>query len=116
MKFYPTEQPPDWEFFGVDGIFMKMMMLPRVGMVVPQHSHAYDHYTLLATGGMQVWVDGVKQAEYEAPTPILIRKGVKHMLISTQPNTLAYCIHNLHGEDAVAIEDEHKLEMESCPG
>lgn len=114
MKFYPTEQPPDWEFIGVDGVMMKMMMLPRVGMVVPQHSHTYDHYTLLATGGMQVWVDGVMKEEHEAPHAILIKAGIKHMLISTQPNTLAYCIHNLHGEDAVSIAEEHILEVEPC--
>ena len=114
MKFIATEQPPLWEFFGVDGIFIKQMPLPRVGMAVPQHAHTYDHYTLLAAGGLSVWVDGVKIGDYEAPKPIFIKAGTKHLLISTQPNTIAYCIHNLHDEDAVDIKSEHELEVQSC--
>lgn len=114
MKFYETEQPPDWEFVGVDGIFIKMMPLPNPGMAVPQHAHTYDHYTMLASGGLAVWADGVKMGEFDAPKPILIKAGVKHLLISTKPNTVAYCIHNLHGEDAVSIEEEHTLEIEPC--
>lgn len=112
MKFQALEKQPDsWEFHGTDDIFIKQMFLPKSGMVVPQHAHAFDHYTLLASGSMQVWADGVKHGDYVAPSSIFIKAGIKHLLISRQDNTVAYCIHNLHGKDAVEVVETHELEV-----
>lgn len=112
MKFYAIEQPPVWEFVGTDDIFIKQMPLPEKGMVVPQHSHTYSHYTMLATGSLRVIKDGVDIGVFHAPKPIWIEAGCKHLLISESPNTLAYCIHNLHGREDVDIADEHHIDIE----
>lgn len=110
--FRPIEQPPVWEFGdAVAGIFIKQMPLPEVGMAVPQHSHEYDHYTMLATGCLKVIKDGVEIGVFHAPKPIFIEARAKHLLISMEPNTLAYCIHRT---DRMGIIEEHKLEVEPC--
>ena len=110
MKIEILEQQPEsWEFYGTDDIFIKQMPLAQAGMIVPQHSHTYDHYTMLATGSMRVIKDGVLVGDFWAPTAIFIERGCKHTLISLEPNTLAYCLHNLHGMATVGIESHHEL-------
>lgn len=110
MKFSPIEvQPESWEFYTTDDIFIKQMPLADAFMAVPQHSHTYDHYTMLATGSMRVIKDGVLVGDFFAPTAIFIERGCKHILISLEKNTLAYCLHNLHGLDSVPIESKHEL-------
>ena len=112
--FTPIEQPPLWEFAEADSIFMKQMYLPKKGMVVPQHAHAYDHYTLLAHGALHVFSDEQDFGVVHAPKPIFIKAGVKHTLISMEPETVAYCIHNLTGRKEVEIVAEHQLEIAPC--
>ena len=111
MMFTPTEQPPVWEFVDCNGIFIKQMPLKDAGMAVPQHAHDYDHYTMLATGSLKVIKDGVEIGVFKAPKPIFIEAGAKHLLISMEPNTLAYCIHRV---DRMGIAEEHKLEVASA--
>ena len=106
MNFQPIEQPPVWEFAETNGIFIKQMPLPEVGMAVPQHSHEYDHYTMLATGSLKVIKNGVEMGVFHAPKPIFIEAGAKHLLISMEPNTLAYCIHRT---DRMEIVEEHQV-------
>lgn len=110
MKLQALEKQPDsWEFYTTDDIFIKQMPLVNAGMVVPQHSHTYDHYTMLATGSMRVFKDGKLVGNFKAPSAIFIEAGCKHLLISLEPNTLAYCLHNLHGKETVPIESHHEL-------
>jgi len=109
LKFYEVEQPEDWEFAGADGVFIKQMSLPKKGMVVPQHAHTYDHYTMLATGSLKVIKDGVEMGVFHAPKPIFIAAKAKHLLIAMVDDTLAYCIHRLDEEGNVDIHDEHTV-------
>ncbi len=114
MKFHPIEQPGSWEFASADGLFIKQMPLKDAGMAVPQHAHTYDHYTMLAAGSLKVIKDGVEIGIFKAPKPIFIEAGAKHLLISMEPNTLAYCIHNIARTGEVEIAEEHQLEIEPC--
>lgn len=104
-----VEQPPIVEIHTADGLFIKQMYIAQAFTLIPQHSHAWDHTSMLATGSVRLWADGVLQGDFTAPTGILIKSGVKHLFQSLEDGTTVYCIHNLHGEDAVKVLAEHQL-------
>jgi quercetin dioxygenase-like cupin family protein len=111
MKIIPIAKedlPKEW-IFEADGISIKQMALKK-GWIVPQHAHVYDHYTMLAHGRMQVWVEDILLNEYKAPSAIFIEKGKKHRMVAMEDDTVAYCIHNMHGLKDVQISAIHELE------
>lgn len=110
------EQPPDISFSTEDGVFIKQMYLRNSGTVVPQHSHKYDHTSMLAVGAIAVWCDGIYVGNFLAPQPIVIKAGKKHTFMSLIDHTMLYCIHNISRTGDVEVEDEHILGEQSCPG
>jgi quercetin dioxygenase-like cupin family protein len=110
MKPLPSaEQPTGVEIHTADGVFIKQMVIRSYGTIVPQHAHVWDHTSMLAAGSVAVWREGQFDRTYDAPAAIFIKAGVKHLFQSLMPNTIIYCIHNLHGEQAVKILEEHQL-------
>lgn len=103
------EQPPVVEFSTADEVFIKQMLIAKAGTYIPQHSHLYDHTSMLAVGAIKVWEDGVLTGEHVAPKPLLIKKGVKHTFQALVDGTLVYCIHNLSHSGVVEILAEHQL-------
>lgn len=104
------EQPPIWERTTPDGVFIKQMYLKDANTLIPQHSHVYDHTSMLARGSVRVWEDGVLKGDFQAPYPLFIKARVKHTFQSLEPETLIYCIHRLHGADvSPPIHEEHQL-------
>lgn len=101
-------QPGSDEFTMADGVFVKTMDLPVAGMVVPQHSHAYDHTSFLAKGSIRAWADGALLGEFRAPHPIFIAAGVKHAFQSLEP-ALVLCLHNVSRTGTVEVLDEHHI-------
>ncbi len=97
---------PDVEWIVQDNIFIKQMSLNRAGIFVPQHSHKYDHASMLASGSIRVWCDDILVGDFKAPYPIAIKAGTKHTFQSLEPS-IVYCIHNISREDSVEIESEH---------
>lgn len=93
----------------VDGIFIKQIHIPHEGTLVPQHVHTFDHHSMLAKGSLMVFVGDENIGVFTAPSPIFIRRGVQHSFLSMEKDVILYCIHNLHGEDAVDIIAEGKL-------
>lgn len=104
-----AEQPPDHVEFTADGVFVKQMLIPRAGTIIPQHSHAYEHLSMLALGSVRVWKDGVFDREYTAPEGILIPANVKHTFQSLEDATIIFCIHNVARSEHVEISSEHHL-------
>lgn len=102
--------PPGVEIHMADGIFIKQMHIPKKNTLVAQHSHAYDHTSMIARGSVRVWEDGALAGSYVAPTGILIKAGVMHTFQSMEDDTVVYCIHNLHGEAAVKVLAENGIE------
>lgn len=94
-----------WEIVTVDGVFIKQMAMALKGTFVAQHSHTYDHVSMLATGSVRIFADAEVLGEFKAPCGILIKAGVKHTIESLEPNTIIYCVHNLHGRDDVDINE-----------
>lgn len=82
-------------------LFLKIMVFryKQIGQM-PGHIHTYDHFTLLLRGGLDVVVNGktthFECSDAEPIVPIFIAKGLEHLLIATQDNTVAACVHALH--------------------
>lgn len=98
----------------VDNIFVKSMEIDKAGHVVRQHSHLYDHVTMVAKGGLRVWANDKLIGDFYAPNYVLIPKDTKHKLVSLVDNTIAYCLHNTHGDSYPVVIDEHALEETDC--
>jgi len=102
-------QPVGVDFALPDGVFIKQYLIPECGCYVPQHSHKYDHTTMLAVGAIRVWCDGVLVGDFDAPMPIMIGAGTKHLFQTLAANTLIYCIHNISRTGEVEIIEEHQI-------
>lgn len=90
----------------VDGVFIREMNIPDNFTIVAQHIHKHDHTTMVAVGRVKVWIEGVLLGDYTAPSSIFIAADTPHMFQSQEPNTLLYCIHNLHGADEVDSKEQ----------
>lgn len=106
-------QPVGRDFALADGIAIKQMALPAAGMLVPQHSHRYDHTSMLAVGAVQVWADNQDLGRFDAPCPIFIKAGVKHTVLSLEANTVIYCIHRVDRTGSIEVLEEHHLVKET---
>jgi len=96
---------PEVKLGCVANLFSRMMHFRDAGDVEHGHTHQFDHLTLLASGRLQVTVDG-HVSEFESPHMIYIKKDKMHELVALEPNTVAYCIHAIRiGEDVDDIVD-----------
>lgn len=89
----------------VANLFTRQMHFLKSGDVEYGHTHDFDHLTLLASGKLQVTVDG-KATDFIAPQMIYIAKDKIHELVALEDNTVTYCIHALRfGENVEDIID-----------
>ena len=86
----------------VANLFSRMMHFVNAGDMENGHTHAFDHLTLLASGGLRVTVDG-QATDFFAPHMIYIHADKEHELVALSDNTVAYCIHALR--DGNEIDD-----------
>lgn len=107
--YQPVEQPPNVEIKMCPGLFVKQMGPLKAGHVVPQHSHAHPHLSMLAVGFVRVWRDDGYLGIFEAPTGILIEAGAKHRFEALMDGTLLYCIHAVDENGEPKIIAEHQL-------
>lgn len=103
------EQPISTEIHIADGVFVKTMVVQKAGTLVPQHSHTYDHVSVLVKGSVKLWQDGVPDGEYRAPVGILIRARKKHLFQALEDGTTVLCVHDIGTAEAVEIAEEHQL-------
>ena len=83
------------------GVYAKEVFIPA-GMVLQQHSHPFDHLSILASGRVIVRVgDSVEQ--YAGPAAITIRAGVQHEVESIT-DAVWFCIHATDETDAANID------------
>jgi quercetin dioxygenase-like cupin family protein len=99
----------NFEFHGNDDVFIKQMVVPDRGTVVPQHSHEYDHTSMLAKGSVKVWGDGKYLGVFVSPAGIEIKAGVKHSFLTLEDDTIIYCIHNVSRSGGIEMLEEHQL-------
>lgn len=82
----------------VCGVYFRGYCLEKRGTPFHQHSHDYEHATLIATGALRVWVDGEHIGDFVAPKAIKIEAKKMHKFQALADGTRFYCIHNLEGE------------------
>jgi quercetin dioxygenase-like cupin family protein len=105
-----VEQPPEGIEFRANNVFVKQMFIAKRDTLIPQHAHVYDHLSMLATGSVRVWKDGVLDRDYDAPAGIFIAAGIKHTFQSLEDRTIIYCVHAVAGDGDVEIAEEHQFE------
>jgi quercetin dioxygenase-like cupin family protein len=94
------------------GTFVKEMLTPDEGTLIPQHAHTYDHLSYVAAGSVRVWRDDVLLGDFMAPHAIQIPARAKHRFLTLEPFTLVLCIHAVAEGEAVDIHEEHHLALE----
>lgn len=92
------------ETMGVVGnVWVRVQHYPRADVIVKGHKHHHDHLSLLARGRLLVYVEGCQPVEYSAPAFFLVPAEHEHRLVPLEPETLAYCIFALRGEDGEVV-------------
>ena len=107
------DQPISTDIALYGGVFAKRHVIPKAGTYVPQHSHGYDHLSLLASGAMRAWCDDKLVGNFKAPAEIRIPAGTKHTFLALTDETIFYCIHNA---DAFEEDECHELPGLLKPG
>lgn len=95
---------PEVQIGCVANLYARAMVFKQSGDVEQGHTHSFDHLTLLATGKLQVTVDG-RTTVFSAPHMIYINKDKMHELVALEDNTIAYCIHALRDKETHDILD-----------
>lgn len=87
------------------GVYAKEWRALRAGNYIEQHKHTFDHLSYLASGSVEVEVEGQKTI-YHGPTGINIRANASHKVLALTDNVLWLCIHAVPDElrDAALIE------------
>jgi quercetin dioxygenase-like cupin family protein len=83
------------------GVYAKETRIPA-GHVLVQHAHKYGHLSILASGSVELLVDGVKSV-VNAPACLTIAAD-KHHGVKSLTDVVWYCIH------ATDCTDEDKID------
>ena len=103
---FAPHQPEEVDIKLTDDLFIKTVVVPDAGTIIPTHSHEHAHVTLLSVGSMRVTVDGDEVGVFTAsprPVAILVKAHAMHNFTTLTPGVVYSCIHALHGTDEVAI-------------
>jgi quercetin dioxygenase-like cupin family protein len=84
------------------GVYAKETRIPA-GYVLVQHAHKHDHLSILASGSVELAVDGVKSIVH-APACLTIAAG-KHHGIKSITDVVWYCIHATDCTDEDEIDE-----------
>lgn len=96
-----------------DGVFVKLMGIPRAEMYVSQHTHTYDHSSFVAKGSVMVWVgDDTEGTVFHARQAILIKAHTAHLFMSLEDDTQVYCIHNISRTGEVDVDHDNPFHLE----
>lgn len=106
----PGEPSENIEFTTVDGVFIKALKFNKKGDVMLQHKHTYSHAHFVAAGEVALFVEGEFVDTYEAPTMVNIEANKFHQIVALRDGTMGLCIHNLHGQDELSVEEEASYE------
>jgi quercetin dioxygenase-like cupin family protein len=91
------------EHFFSDGVYSRKMTIPK-GVKVPTHKHKFNHMSIVASGKVQVILDG-ETVEYTAPAQIEIKKDQVHTVYALE-ETVWFCIHATDVTDSDYIDHE----------
>lgn len=110
VNFLPAkEQPTEVRFEMADGIAVVMTTVRYAGTMLPQHSHKYPHISVIASGSVGVWKDGVHIGEFAAKSHLVIEANAKHLFITLADDTTTLCIHNVGRHGEIEMIEEHQI-------
>lgn len=92
---------PEIMLAAVNNIWTRQMHFVKRGDHETQHTHQFDHLTLLAKGSLEVEANG-KKTVFVSPHMIFISKDTVHSLTALEDDTVAYCIHAMGPHDGVS--------------
>ena len=84
------------------GVYAKETHIPA-GLVLVQHAHKHDHLSILASGSVELLVDGVKSV-VNAPACLTIAAG-KHHGVKSLTDVVWYCIHATECTDVDDVDE-----------
>ena len=85
-------------------VFIRQMHFVKKGDRETQHTHSFDHITLLSKGSLRVTCNG-KDTVFNAPHMIFIKADYEHGMEALEDDTLAYCVHGVHNIPEKRIDD-----------
>jgi hypothetical protein len=103
------ETPTEVSIAMPDGMFVKHYRIKKVGTYLPQHSHTYDHATLVCHGSIRAWVDGRYLGQFDAPSVIHIKANAKHLFEVMAADTTLACIHRIDRTGEIEIAEDHQI-------
>ena len=97
------------------GVYAKETRIPK-GRVLVQHKHHYDHLSILASGTVELEVDGERQT-ITGPACLTI-EAHKHHGVKALTDAVWFCIHatdisDPEQVDKVLIADSSQVEMQA---
>lgn len=99
------------EYMTSDDVHIMQITVPLKDTIIPQHSHEYDHTTLVTAGSVLVWAGDKNLGDFKAPNMIFIKAGVKHAFKTLEDETSLYCIHNVSRTGEVQVKEENSMEQ-----
>lgn len=84
------------------GVYAKETPVPA-GFILVQHKHAHDHLSVLASGTVELLVDGVR-SEITGPACVTIRAGRYHG-IKALTDVVWFCIHATDCTDPEQVDE-----------
>ena len=85
-----------------DGVYAKETHIPA-GQVLIQHKHKFSHLSILASGSIEILIDGKRQIVH-APACLTI-EAYKHHGVKSLTDVVWYCIHATECTDADEIDE-----------
>jgi len=90
------------EHFFSSGVYAKQTKMPA-GVWLVQHTHHFDHLSILASGSVKLMVDD-KESTIHAPACITIEAG-KHHGVLALTDCVWYCVHATDCTDADKVDE-----------
>lgn len=84
------------------GVYAKDTRIPA-GIILIQHSHPYDHLSILASGKVILNVDG-KDEVITGPACLNIKKGTEHS-VTALTDSVWYCIHKIEDDNPATVDE-----------
>jgi quercetin dioxygenase-like cupin family protein len=84
------------------GVYAKETLIPA-GHVLVQHKHKFDHLSILASGSIELMVDGERKIVH-APACLTIEAN-KHHGVKSLTDVVWYCIHATDCTDTNEIDE-----------
>lgn len=104
-----AEQPIETNIKIADDLFVKSILVRKTGTMIPQHSHKFDHISLISAGSVGVYCEKQHVGEFRSPNHVLIKAGTKHLFITREDNTVVSCIHRIDRTGEIEVLEENNL-------